>query len=660
MSFIDELRNAGKVALDVRFQQGTPRDFSGNSNALVINGSPVFSTSRRGLGLRTRTGSNVEFVDAPSLRFASSIFTVCAFFSEPLLNLATEQRILSKRTGGLYDYEFMVGSGNVYVTSPSGSPNVPLRAEPTHFLALTCADYRTTRYFQNGTYLNQSVGWDHTFGNTAAPVTVCTMGGGGQPVLGVTNRVLLLNQAMTDADMVRLYNEITRAGYALDMPHRKFSFPHRTLTPAQAVAQGLVLDTDFVRRSDGKVRNLAPTAYAGTLASGTIVPGLEGVGQAIVETTQINWGIISQLNGATRASLSWNVQTVSPVGASRYIFLTYPDATHYFYLYVQGGATIRVGCANGLDAYGVTASNVVVENVQQRFSVVYDGTGATNADRLKLYVDGSPVAMTFTGTIPATLPDSTPFGGYSTGLNTISLAHTCRQLRIRAGVAMTAAQVRAEYLEGAKRLLLDGRLRSDGSCPVSLTPFVAANSRIPTTDWETGIVAGTVSVKESANGSERFIEIDNNAKIGIKDPDTFGTWYWETESTGDNPVIICASDILYNVAPQNGYLYYCGVNLQSGKVVNGTFTGLAPLVGMNVVGHRIKCLVSRTPAGLFTFWISDQGAPWVQSATFTDTTFTTGKYTVLCSNSRQRIYNFLHFQGAMTPAEATSLGLIDP
>ena len=32
--------------------------------------------------------------------------------------------------------------------------------------------------------------------------------------------------------------------------------------------------------------------------------------------------------------------------------------------------------------------------------MVFDGGGATNADRLKLYINGNPITLTYTGTIP--------------------------------------------------------------------------------------------------------------------------------------------------------------------------------------------------------------------------------------------------------------------
>jgi len=60
--------------------------------------------------------------------------------------------------------------------------------------------------------------------------------------------------------------------------------------------------------------------------------------------------------------------------------------------------------SNGSGAYGFCAQN---DALWHHVAMVFDGAQSTNADRLKAYIDGSPVSLTFSGTIPATTWNNT-------------------------------------------------------------------------------------------------------------------------------------------------------------------------------------------------------------------------------------------------------------
>lgn len=57
--------------------------------------------------------------------------------------------------------------------------------------------------------------------------------------------------------------------------------------------------------------------------------------------------------------------------------------------------------SNGAWAYGGCA-NPVPTGTWFHAAVVYNGSGSTNADRLKIYVNGNKMTLTFNGTIPST------------------------------------------------------------------------------------------------------------------------------------------------------------------------------------------------------------------------------------------------------------------
>lgn len=56
--------------------------------------------------------------------------------------------------------------------------------------------------------------------------------------------------------------------------------------------------------------------------------------------------------------------------------------------------------------YGTTYSAVFSANTWNHIGVVYDGSGSTNADKLKIYLNGVEQNLDFTGTIPATTRDT--------------------------------------------------------------------------------------------------------------------------------------------------------------------------------------------------------------------------------------------------------------
>ena len=68
-----------------------------------------------------------------------------------------------------------------------------------------------------------------------------------------------------------------------------------------------------------------------------------------------------------------------------------------FELWNDGNAYFEVG--NGANSYGFVSNT---STNWQHLTMVFDGSQSTNATRLKAYVNGSSVTLSFTGTIPAT------------------------------------------------------------------------------------------------------------------------------------------------------------------------------------------------------------------------------------------------------------------
>lgn len=71
---------------------------------------------------------------------------------------------------------------------------------------------------------------------------------------------------------------------------------------------------------------------------------------------------------------------------------------------------IWCNCGNGSNSYGIAANAIPDFNNWHHVAMVFDGTQTGNANRLKLYVDGAEVTLSYTGTIPSSLPNLTTYG----------------------------------------------------------------------------------------------------------------------------------------------------------------------------------------------------------------------------------------------------------
>ena len=131
----------------------------------------------------------------------------------------------------------------------------------------------------------------------------------------------------------------------------------------------------------------------------------------------VSWGDITEQDSATNLTLSvWINQDVIPSFDN--IFYRVVDGNNDLRIYTHTtNSSISVELGNGSNSLAILNNyqNYMSAGRWHHIGAVYDGAGAANADRLKLYIDGNYVAFTtFTGTIPATtanLSSATPYFG---------------------------------------------------------------------------------------------------------------------------------------------------------------------------------------------------------------------------------------------------------
>lgn len=92
------------------------------------------------------------------------------------------------------------------------------------------------------------------------------------------------------------------------------------------------------------------------------------------------------------------------IGSSgvKILYSDYSNAADQTYLYVDTDGKIFAIVGNGSTTYGVTSAGLISPSTWYHVAMVYDGSGPTNTERLKLYINGLEVSMAYAGTIPST------------------------------------------------------------------------------------------------------------------------------------------------------------------------------------------------------------------------------------------------------------------
>lgn len=120
----------------------------------------------------------------------------------------------------------------------------------------------------------------------------------------------------------------------------------------------------------------------------------------------VSYGDINALDGVAALTIDCWVNWQSVNGDNKGIVVKVGGSSPYlttFAFYMNNPGIIEFLTDYGLGHRGSSPSNTLVANTWTHTAAVYDGSGAENADRVKIYKDGVLQTLSFTGTMPATL-----------------------------------------------------------------------------------------------------------------------------------------------------------------------------------------------------------------------------------------------------------------
>lgn len=170
-------------------------------------------------------------------------------------------------------------------------------------------------------------------------------------------------------------------------------------------------------KMDGSWLDSRGTGSGATLTgTPTFVTGKIGTRAALFSGTgqSVNLGNVSAFNLANRFSYGVWVRPDTLADLGKFMEIRTSSALRVGLGMSNaadgGNDDLNVIVANGAVTYGFTNSDLLKAGVWSHVMVVFDGTRATNAERLKLYFNGRPVSLNFAGSIPSSTPDLSSAG----------------------------------------------------------------------------------------------------------------------------------------------------------------------------------------------------------------------------------------------------------
>lgn len=190
-----------------------------------------------------------------------------------------------------------------------------------------------------------------------------------------------------------------RGGHAL-APIAPVTIFGATLVAAFDYRRRVILSGSSVTTWQDHSRNGNTTAQGTSLQQPTLAA--DGVA---FDGTDDNIACASNGSLASGASMTVAIRCKPDVATSNRVPFARSQSTSGSWSIQTNSAALRMHIGTPGTNFGEVAS-AIAANTERTYVWVFDGGGATNADRLKLWIDGVSQSVTFTGTIPATVTGS--------------------------------------------------------------------------------------------------------------------------------------------------------------------------------------------------------------------------------------------------------------
>lgn len=147
--------------------------------------------------------------------------------------------------------------------------------------------------------------------------------------------------------------------------------------------------------------------YAAFISAPTAAYSPGRTGWAWVANTAIGTCLHGKdLSGASKFTImGWARQNAIDVVAGLFTKLGSAAATDSIFVETYNDGQLYFEINNGANTYAnFDYSTAVTAGKWFHWACVFDGSGATNAEKAKIYIDGKPITTAFGGTLPTTAP----------------------------------------------------------------------------------------------------------------------------------------------------------------------------------------------------------------------------------------------------------------
>lgn len=623
------LPSYSNCVLDIRTYLGSFLDWSGNSNHATPATSNMHFVRGNNSGLFVESGGG----DDLSITHSSELdVTDCSLiWYGDLKTKITNQTIFRKANTSRYQFYYTGTALSLFNGTTSSSYTVDITG--AKFIACTLVNGSKSRFFIDGVFKslgNQNITLSNTGGSLEA------FGGSA----GMGNRcdgALIYNTALTDAQISQVY-EWTQERYSINISsNRKFFDFGSKITGRES---GLVAAYDMksanqtVADKSGNGNN-GTSYYTANSRDGLVFIGIDDC------CVEIPYDSSLLLGNTGTVAFTFKPENTD---AGSHIVVSYGGSSYSTgWLINQSGANLVVYWKSGGGSF--SAADAAVAGKKNRFVMVNDnGT-------ISLYKDTVQIGTGSTGgTITAEL--STYIGGDLTQWNANA---TIADVAIYSD-AKDTSWIAADYKNYAR---LPNFVAEFENVPVSISNV--SSGYIEGTDFI--VSTGSWKIDEDLDG--KWLECVTDGIIYKESQLAYGTWEFDFYTDTDSLQVfqfIGSSNQSYDGSAQTGYILYVNADesLHFTKNVDGVIGGdlFATAASYIEVDTWYKARITRRYDGQFSVYIKGGSfTDWTLidvtggSGTnpITDNTITSSKYTVLTFGGDDRVFDFIFYQGLVSP-----------
>lgn len=360
-------------------------DNSGNGGSGTWNGNTASSTTakyNKSLDFDgTNDSVNISDNDKYSINTTNK-FTVAAWVNPDTLSGAAD--FVSKGTTSNYEWALRYSGANVQgilwqadgTTLASATSSTLSTGSWQHIAMTVDLANNVITIYKNGDKLTSDTAFTGSYTNGTAALRIGERADGSNDVDGKIDEVRIYNRVLSEKEIRILYEW----------------------------APGPVAYWKFDERSGTSYADTSGNSYSGSIQNGSPswTTGKYGGGIYLDGTDNISGGDVNHLDGTSQFTLSfWSKKASS---ADQILLQKGPDANNSlsFERYSDGVIYLYVSDGSSQESH---LNDSWSDNAWHHFSMVYDGTQSTAADRVSLYVDGVKKTFTATGSFP-TLTDT--------------------------------------------------------------------------------------------------------------------------------------------------------------------------------------------------------------------------------------------------------------